>query len=217
MLSTASDDPIILDSSELFFTQFNGAGQIIAGAGLIAVGNMISVGTVSTDRIVLNADTIDLAMISGLTPGIYGNTSGNYYPYITVDAYGRITAMQSVAITASAIGAQPLNADLSLISGTGLYSLLDARYVKLSGSYADPSWITSLDWGKIVNAPSLSGDAFVQGGNEFGADAVIGTNDEYEVKIVVNSNEALRIKTDGNIILPILAGTGDKMVIINNR
>ncbi len=29
-----------------------------------------------------------------------------------------------------------------------------STYVKLGGSYADPSWITSLDWAKIINTPT---------------------------------------------------------------
>ena len=42
---------------------------------------------------------------SGVTAAIYGNNTGTSYPYITVDAKGRITSASSVAITAAGLGA----------------------------------------------------------------------------------------------------------------
>lgn len=52
--------PIVLGSSNLTFVQFSAAGQTIAGNGLVKNGNAIDVvGT--ADRIVANADSIDIA------------------------------------------------------------------------------------------------------------------------------------------------------------
>lgn len=52
-------DPITLGTTSLTFVQFNGLGQITAGAGLTKTGNQIDVvGT--TNRIVVNADSIDI-------------------------------------------------------------------------------------------------------------------------------------------------------------
>lgn len=52
--------PITLNTTALVFTQFSGAGQITAGAGLTKTGNQIDVvGTAS--RITVNADSIDIA------------------------------------------------------------------------------------------------------------------------------------------------------------
>lgn len=36
-----------------------------------------------------------------------------------------------------------------------LYPLADIRYPQILGSYANPAWITSLDWSKIASAPSF--------------------------------------------------------------
>jgi hypothetical protein len=80
-----TDAPITLDTTSLTFTQFSGAGQITAGAGLTKTGNTIDVGTASSARIVVNADNIDLAT-TAVTAGSY--TLGAF----TVDAYGRLTA-----------------------------------------------------------------------------------------------------------------------------
>lgn len=55
-----TNDPITLGTTSLSFTQFSGAGQITAGAGLTKTGNTIdAVGT--ANRITVNADSIDIA------------------------------------------------------------------------------------------------------------------------------------------------------------
>jgi hypothetical protein len=88
----ATVDPIIIGGSSgtsLSWVQFSGAGQITAGAGLTKTGNTIDVNTVSSARIIVNADNIDLATTS-VSSGTYGNTGFNV-PQYTVDAYGRLT------------------------------------------------------------------------------------------------------------------------------
>jgi len=55
-----TNNPIALGSSSLSFTQFSGAGQITAGAGLTKTNNTLDVvGT--ADRITVNADSVDIA------------------------------------------------------------------------------------------------------------------------------------------------------------
>lgn len=54
-----TDGPITLDTTPLTFTQFSGAGQLVAGAGLTKTGNTIDV--VAGDGIVVNADNVTLA------------------------------------------------------------------------------------------------------------------------------------------------------------
>jgi hypothetical protein len=71
----------------LAFAQFSGAGQITAGAGLTKTGNTLDVGTASAGRIVVNADSIDLATV------VTGGTNTR----ITYDAYGRVTAGAALA------------------------------------------------------------------------------------------------------------------------
>jgi hypothetical protein len=76
-----TNNPITLDTTALVFTQFNGAGQISPGAGLTKNGNILDIGTASSSRIVVGADSIDLATV--ITAGTY--------KIPTVDAYGRVT------------------------------------------------------------------------------------------------------------------------------
>jgi hypothetical protein len=104
-----TDGTITLGTTALSFAQFSGAGQITAGDGLSKSGNTLNVGTASAQRIVVNADTIDLATIG---------TAGTYRS-VTVDAYGRIsdgtnpTTLSGYGIT----DAQPLDATLTALAG----------------------------------------------------------------------------------------------------
>jgi len=71
-----------IGSTAITWSQFSGAGQITAGAGMTKSGNTLDVGTASSSRIVVNANDIDLA-----TTGVSANT----YKSVTVDVYGRVT------------------------------------------------------------------------------------------------------------------------------
>jgi len=105
-----TDSAITVGTTGLSFTQFSGAGQITAGAGLTKTGNTIDVNTASTARIVVNADSIDLAT-TAVTPGTYFK--------LTVDAYGRATGGTNPT-TLSGFGitdAQPLDATLTALAG----------------------------------------------------------------------------------------------------
>ena len=104
-----TNDVITLNTTSLTFTQFSGAGQIVAGSGLTKTGNTLDVGTANAARIVVNADSIDLA-----TAGTAGT-----YKSVTTDAYGRVTAGTNPT-TLSGYGitdAQGLDATLTALAG----------------------------------------------------------------------------------------------------
>ena len=108
VLSTNST--IALGSTALAFAQFSGAGQITAGDGLTKDGNTLNVATASTSRIVVNADSIDLAS---------GVVTASTYRSVTVDTYGRVTA-----------GTNP-----TTISGYGITDALSSSSDIDGGSY----------------------------------------------------------------------------------
>lgn len=58
VLSTA--DPITLDTTDLSFVQFSGAGMIVAGAGLTKSGNTIDVVAAAGGAITVNTDSIQV-------------------------------------------------------------------------------------------------------------------------------------------------------------
>lgn len=96
--------PITLGTTSIVFSQFSGAADYTAGAGLTKTGLTFDVGTASTSRIVVNADNIDLA-----TTGVSAGT----FTKITLDTYGRATAATSATTS-------------DIAEGSNLY-YLDAR------------------------------------------------------------------------------------------
>lgn len=115
VLTTAN--PITLGSTSLSFAQFNGAGQITAGGGLTKTGNTIDVVTANSGRIVINADSIDLAS---------GIVSTGTYTSVTVDTYGRVTAgtNPTTLVGYGITDAQPLDSDLTALAGISATGIL---------------------------------------------------------------------------------------------
>lgn len=105
----STDAGIVVGGTPLQFSQFSGAGSIIAGFGLSKSGNQLNVGTADTGRIVVNADNIDLAQVG---------TAGTYTS-VTTDAYGRVTAGTNPTTLAGygITDAQPLDATLTALAG----------------------------------------------------------------------------------------------------
>ena len=82
----ATTGTITLGATNLSFVAFSsGGGSVTAGNGINVAGSVVSVKTVSASRIAVGSSGVDLATIGGLTPGTYNN--------LTVDAYGRISAI----------------------------------------------------------------------------------------------------------------------------
>ena len=96
--------PITPGTTSLVFSQFSGAADYTAGAGLTKTGLTFDVGTASSSRIVVNADNIDLA-----TTGVSAGT----FTKVTLDTYGRATAATSATTS-------------DIAEGSNLY-YLDAR------------------------------------------------------------------------------------------
>jgi hypothetical protein len=85
-----TNDTITLGTTSLTFAQFSGAGQITAGAGLTKSGNTIDVGG-TAGRIVVNADSVDLATVS--RTDTTGSPGASFVQTVTTDSYGRVTAV----------------------------------------------------------------------------------------------------------------------------
>ena len=106
VVSTAN--PITIGTTDIEWSQFSGAGQITAGAGMTKSGNTLDVNTASADRVVVNANNIDLAE---------HGTAGTYNG-LTVDAYGRVSSFSTPTTLAgySITDAQPLSATLTAVA-----------------------------------------------------------------------------------------------------
>ena len=106
------DDPVTfsIGNDDIFVNQFSGQGNIIAGNGLTLDGNTLDINTANPTRIVVNADSIDLAT-TGVAPGSFTK--------VTVDGYGRVTAGSNPNTLAGygITDGQLLNANLTSLSG----------------------------------------------------------------------------------------------------
>lgn len=117
VLTVADPTTFVLGTHAITVNQFFGPGAYLAGAGMTISGNTFRVNSVSSSRIVVGNDDIDLA-ITGITAGTYTK--------VTVDAYGRAMAGENPT-TLSGYGitdAQPLNTKLSTLSGLSTKGLL---------------------------------------------------------------------------------------------
>jgi hypothetical protein len=128
-----TDDPITIGGSSgtaLDWTQFSGAGQINAGAGLTKFGNTLDVGD-ANKGVQVNADNVEFAASeaaggglaadsnawqlkiadTAVTPASYGSASqvGTF----TVNARGQLTAASSVAIAIAQSAVTDLVSDLA--------------------------------------------------------------------------------------------------------
>ena len=110
--STAS--PIVIGTDDVTYAVFNAAQIVTGGAGLAFTGNVLDIGTASVNRIVVNANDIDLA--SGIA------TIGTYQS-VTVDTYGRVTA-----------GTNP-----TTLSGYGITDAAPINNASFTGTFSAPS------------------------------------------------------------------------------
>lgn len=114
-----TNDAITLNTTTLTFSQFSGAGQITAGAGLTKTGNTIDIATANSARIVVNADSIDLATITQADSS--GVAGGTFVQSVTRDGYGRVTGIitateQNASTTVKGIASFD-SGDFSVTSG----------------------------------------------------------------------------------------------------
>lgn len=106
--SLTTDDPIVLDTDALSFTQVLGVSQILAGTGLTKSGNTVN--AIGGNGITANAD--DLAVLPDPTPGSQSN------PHLAVDAEGlRVAGLPPLfEIDDVAVGAGVISANLDTLT-----------------------------------------------------------------------------------------------------
>lgn len=111
----------VIGTDSITFQQTTGLGfQIIPGNGLGYSNNDLSVGTASSTRIVVNADSIDLAEVTRTNSTV--SATKTFVSGITTDAYGRVTTVNT-ADTAITLGTDTTGDYVANITGgTGVTS-----------------------------------------------------------------------------------------------
>jgi hypothetical protein len=113
----------------ILFTQFSGAGQITAGAGLSKSGNTLDV-NVATGRTVINgSDQVDLATVS--QTDTTGSDGLSFIQSQTIDSYGRTTGTVTASVRAGST------------SQTGVLQLTDSTSSTSTTTAATPNSVKS--------------------------------------------------------------------------
>ena len=134
-----TNDVITLGTTGLVFAQFSGAGQVTAGDGLTKSGNTVNVGTASSSRIVVNADSLDLAEVTRTDTS--GTSGVNFVQSLTTDSYGRVTGSVAADVQDASTSAKGIasfsSSTFSVASGA-----VEIKSGGVSNSQLDNSEIT---------------------------------------------------------------------------
>lgn len=124
-------DPIILNTTNLNFSQFSGAGTYIGGAGLTLTGSTFDVGANANGTIVVNANDISVSsaltsahnVIAGATAGVLARTATN-----TVTARS-LAAGTGISITNTDFSAGNPSISITAVvsAGTGIITTYNAQ------------------------------------------------------------------------------------------
>lgn len=152
-----TDNPITLGTTVLTFTQFSGAGQIIAGAGLTKTGNTLDVG--AGTGIAVDADTVGLtgqalALHNLATNGIFVRTGT-----ATVVARSVATSGNGISVTnGNGVAGNPtLALSAALSSVGGLTPAADRIAYYTGASTAALTTLTSFGRSLIDDADATAG------------------------------------------------------------
>lgn len=139
----------------------NGLSQDLSANRTWSVGDLLSSGSYSNPTWLT---TLAWSKITGTPTSLagYGITDS---VVLTTGSYADpswITSLAYSKLTGAPTNVSAFTNDAGYITSSALSPYLTSAtaastYVSLTGSYADPSWITSLDWSKITNVPALGG------------------------------------------------------------
>jgi len=202
-INSSTANPIVIGTDDVTYAVFNAAQIVTGGAGLAFTGNVLDIGTASVNRIVVNANDIDLA--SGIA------TIGTYQS-VTVDTYGRVTA-----------GTNP-----TTLSGYGITDAAPINNASFTGTFSAPSGTitsTMITDGTIVNgdinasaaialsklASGTSAQVIVANGSGVPTYVTLSgdvTISNTGVATIQADSVALGTDTTGSYVTSLVAGTG---------
>lgn len=94
---SGANNAIVFGTDNLTYAQFTGTGGFTAGDGLVITNNTVNVMSASSGRIVVNADSIDLATVEQTNSS--GSNVTSFISGHTVDAYGRVTSTTTSSVS----------------------------------------------------------------------------------------------------------------------
>jgi hypothetical protein len=173
----SANGPITLDTSDITWTQFSGAGQVDAGAGLSKSGNALSVNVASAGGIEISSDNLQLKLAdSSLTSDSSGvivglNADGSIAIKGGAGLAAPIVRPQTGLAVASAISTDNADTGLSLsatpTAGGFVQVLVNGVVIELGNGVKTKDGYFSADSGSTAKAHSAfaSGDKFFWNGS----------------------------------------------------
>ena len=158
---TGTNGSIIIGTDAINFSQFTGTSALTAGNGLTKTGNVLDVGTADASRIVVNADNIDLALVS--RSDTTGSSTGTRIITINTDSYGRVTGVVTASqldATTSVKGVASFDSgSFTVTSGAVSISTGGISNTQLAGSIPDSKLSTISTAGKVANSATTATQA----------------------------------------------------------
>ena len=176
---TGANDTIVFGTDSLVYSQFTGTGAFTAGNGLLVTNNTVDVVTASVNRIVVNADSIDLATVTQSNSNASATT--NFVTGLTVDSYGRITgtAKADVSFTGYATLAGPTFTGVPLAPTAAV----DTNNTQIATTAFVVAQIT--DDAIVKTVANAKGDIFTATANDTPAILSVGTDGQ---RLAANSS-----------------------------
>ena len=182
-VGTGTDGAIVFGTDSLSFSQFTGTSAITAGDGLSVNLNTINVGTASNTRIVINADTIDLASVNQTNTA--GSHTTTFLSDISIDGYGRVTGHEKSIVSFS--GYAPLaNAALTgtptaptAANGTSTTQIATTQFVAYATSPIQNTLDNISNTYISKNDFNAKGDLLVASADNTSSVLSVGTNGYY--------------------------------------
>lgn len=200
---TGPGDRHIPGTDNFVFTQFSGLTATVAGAGLTTDGAVLSVGTASSGRIVVNADDIDLATVTQ-SNSTAADTLG-FAKTVNVDSYGRVTGVVSASVDLSSkanLNSPTFTGTVVLPSTTSIGLISDTEISYLDG--VTSAIQTQLD-GK---ASSTTSPVITLGGDLSGSVTLTNLGSGTLNATIAANSVALGADTTGNYMSDLTQGTG---------
>jgi len=181
---TGTGDRHVPGTDSLVFTQFSGLTATVAGAGLATDGAVLSIGTASSGRIVVNAEDIDLATVAQSNST---DASGLFFAKtVNVDSYGRVTGVVSASVDLSSkanLDGPSFTGTVVLPSTTSIGNVTSTEIGYLDG--VTSAIQTQIDAKAPLASPTFTGTV-----------------------VLPDNTVALGTKTTGDYVATITGGTG---------